>query len=455
MSDVEPERPLSELHLWEIRGVRDILIVLVCAFLFWLGYAMRDVTIPLLVALMLAYLFEPAISLIARTRWVPFGRIGAVSLLLTTITFILLIAAAFLVPRVVSQAVDLVGDVQSGLVRERLTRFVKEYVPDEYQADALVLVTELPVGVGDGAERIDLVKAEGSQLDLAKAERAQLDLVNAVSAQVTPVPTVPPDTTKSVEANPATPESSTAVSSAVAAATRSPFDIVNFAKSTGKVAWVVIADAIAVGMLVLLIPFYFFFFSVWYPKVLSFFNELLPDRSRSTIGPLLIRMDGAVAGFIRGRIVIAIIMAVLYAAGWMFIGVPYSILLAIVIGAFSIVPFLGLIGVPVAILMLALVELDIPEAQRMPWWGILLWPTLVFAIVNTLDGWVLTPIIAGKATNLDPVTILVAVLAGGSVLGVYGMLLAIPVAACIKILLSDLVIPKLQELGSRPPVGEP
>jgi predicted PurR-regulated permease PerM len=241
----------------------------------------------------------------------------------------------------------------------------------------------------------------------------------------------------------------------VAAATRSPFDIVNFAKSTGKVAWVVIADAIAVGMLVLLIPFYFFFFSVWYPKVLSFFNELLPDRSRSTIGPLLIRMDGAVAGFIRGRIVIAIIMAVLYAAGWMFIGVPYSILLAIVIGAFSIVPFLGLIGVPVAILMLALVELDIPEAQRMPWWGILLWPTLVFAIVNTLDGWVLTPIIAGKATNLDPVTILVAVLAGGSVLGVYGMLLAIPVAACIKILLSDLVIPKLQELGSRPPVGEP
>ena len=67
----------------------------------------------------------------------------------------------------------------------------------------------------------------------------------------------------------------------------------------------------------------------------------------------------------------------------------------------------------------------------------------------------LTPIIAGKATNLDPVTIFVAVLAGGSVLGAYGMLLAIPVAACIKILLSDLVIPKLKELGTRPPAHEP
>jgi predicted PurR-regulated permease PerM len=147
-------------------------------------------------------------------------------------------------------------------------------------------------------------------------------------------------------------------------------------------------------------------------------------------------------------------MAVLYAIGWMFVGVPYAILLAIVVGAFSLVPFLGLVGIPVAIILLALAQLDLPEAQRVAWWGVLLWPTLVFAIVNGLDGWVLTPIIAGKATNLDPVTIFVAVLAGGSVLGAYGMLLAIPVAACIKILLSDLVIPKLKELGTRPPAHE-
>lgn len=219
-------------------------------------------------------------------------------------------------------------------------------------------------------------------------------------------------------------------------------------------AWAVIAEAIAIGMLLFLIPFYFFFFSVSWPRVVAFIEDLMPERSLSTVDPLLRRMDNAVAGFVRGRIVIAIIMAVLYAVGWMIIGVPYSILLAIVVGAFSLVPFLGLVGIPVAIGMLALSELDLPAAERMTWLGILLWPTLVFAIVNTLDGWVLTPIIAGRATNLDPVTILVAVLAGGSVLGAYGMLLAIPVAACIKILLSDLVIPKLKELGARPRASE-
>ena len=50
----------------------------------------------------------------------------------------------------------------------------------------------------------------------------------------------------------------------------------------------------------------------------------------------------------------------------------------------------------------------------------------------------------GKSTNLDPVTIFVAILAGGSVLGVYGMLISIPVAACLKIMLSEVVVPKLQ-----------
>ena len=57
----------------------------------------------------------------------------------------------------------------------------------------------------------------------------------------------------------------------------------------------------------------------------------------------------------------------------------------------------------------------------------------------------LTPLIAGKATNLDPVTIFVAVLAGGSVLGAYGMLLAIPIAACVKILIQESVLPNVRK----------
>lgn len=155
-------------------------------------------------------------------------------------------------------------------------------------------------------------------------------------------------------------------------------------------------------------------------------------------------MDSAVAGFVRGRIVIAFIMAVVLAAGWMIVGVPYAILLGIGVGVLCAVPFLGLIGIPISIGLLFLDQLGVAEGERMVWWGIIVWPLLVFAIVQALDGWVLTPLIAGRATNLDPVTIFVAVLAGGSVLGAYGMLLAIPVAACIKILIQENLLPKIR-----------
>ena len=430
MSQGRPERPISDLHLWEIRSIRDILSVLVVAVLFWLGYVMRDVTIPLLVALLLAYLFEPLIAWMAKTRWIPFGRVGAVSWLLTGTTLVLLVVLALLVPRVVGQATDLIQDVRSGVVRTRLVQAVETHVPHEYQSVAMELVTTLPAGFTESQGQVDAAPV----VPASKAE----------TSDVTP-------TTSTSKLTKAT----DAAQSASETASKSGVDLVGIASRTGSVAWAVIVEVIAVGMLLFLIPFYFFFFSLWYPQVCEFVDSLIPESQSGTIVPLLQRMNNAVAGFVRGRIVIAIIMAVLYAVGWAFMGVPYAILLAIVVGAFSLVPFLGLVGIPVAIAMLAVAQFDLPEAQRMTWWGILLWPTLVFAVVNTLDGWVLTPLIAGKATNLDPVTIFVAVLAGGSVMGAYGMLIAIPIAACIKILLSDLVIPKLRELAGRVPGKSP
>jgi predicted PurR-regulated permease PerM len=73
----------------------------------------------------------------------------------------------------------------------------------------------------------------------------------------------------------------------------------------------------------------------------------------------------------------------------------------------------------------------------------LVWPTVVFVVVQSIEGYLLTPVIAGKATNLDPVTIVVAILAGGSVAGIYGMLLAIPIAACGKIAASRILLPRI------------
>ena len=84
----------------------------------------------------------------------------------------------------------------------------------------------------------------------------------------------------------------------------------------------------------------------------------------------------------------------------------------------------------------------------MTWFWILIGPTLVYGIVQFLEGYVLIPLIAGKATDLDPVSIFVAVLAGAAIAGVYGMLLSIPVAACLKIYLREVVMPHLRDWSS-------
>jgi len=207
-------------------------------------------------------------------------------------------------------------------------------------------------------------------------------------------------------------------------------------------------EVLSIGFLTALVPFYFWFFSINFPSALEFLRGLLPVSHRENVLKLAGEMDRAVSGFVRGRIVISVIMGVLIAVGWKFFGVPYAITLGVVVGVFSLVPYLSVVGLPIAVGLLAVDQLSHPEAQRMTWLWLLLGPTVVYGVVQLLEGYVLIPLIAGKATDLDPVSIFVAVLAGAAIAGVYGMLLSIPVAACFKIYLREVVLPRLREWSS-------
>ena len=378
---------ITKLHLWQIQWVRDLLLIFVIICGVWLGYAMRNITIPLLVALLLAYLFEPLISFLADNPKFPLGRIPVISGILTLLTGGVLLIIMITIPLVISQTSSLVNDVQDGQLRSKLEQLTERYAPDSVRQEVLETLSYLPDTATDTA-------AETTQSTVQETQTKNQQLAQ-------------------------------------------------LARTTGDVALVIIGKIIGFTILAVLIPFYFFFFCLWFPKVKEFARGLIPEGGKSKTVALLEKMDAAVAGFVRGRIVIACIMGTLLAIGWMIVGVPYAILLGIGVGVLCAVPFLGLVGIPLSIGLLFLDQLGLPEAQRMAWWGIILWPLLVFSIVQTLDGWLLTPLIAGKATNLDPVTIFVAVLAGGSVLGAYGMLLAIPVAACIKILIQEVLLPKI------------
>ena len=425
-----PSHDLNRIHIWQIQAVRDVMMVAAVIFLIWLGYAMRAVTVPLLVALLLAYLFEPLIQWMCNHPKLQLTRVRAVTMLLITIVGSLLIVLAIVVPLVIGQTSSLISNVRDGTMHERLAR-IGEYLPDGAREDFDNFLELLPAPrqrtrtfIQDDLDALDAPPAADDAVD------PEVDAAQPPSEQR--VREIVEEELARLQAQPPKTEG-----------TNWMFLARGGTEAIGRV----LGSAIKIALLVFLIPFYFFFFALWYPSVLRFARTLIPDKNKERSLELLHKMDRVVSGFVRGRIVIAFLMGVMFAIGWYMCGVPYAITLGIVIGVFSLVPYLAGLGLPLSIGLLYFDQLALPPESRsvwLGWWGVFLWPTLVYLFVQAIESYILTPMIAGKATNLDPVTVMVAVLAGGTVGGVYGMLLAIPVAACLKILWTEIVMPRIQ-----------
>jgi predicted PurR-regulated permease PerM len=116
--------------------------------------------------------------------------------------------------------------------------------------------------------------------------------------------------------------------------------------------------------------------------------------------------------------------------------VPYALLLGLLTGLLTIVPYLCTVGWPVALLAKYIDVLS--SSGAVAWTDILLWPSVVFVIVAFAEGWMLTPWIQSETMEMSALTVLVAVIIGGGLGGALGMLLAIPVTACGKIILEEL-----------------
>lgn len=453
--DADTVSALARMHIWQIQAVRDVLVVAAAIAVFWVGHALRTVTVPLLVALLLAYLFEPLIRRVSRHPKI--NRAGAVLTLLISVGGIFVVALALSLPLVVGQSIQFIDDIREGVMRQRVAR-LERWVPAAMRDEFDSLVQRLPAGpLPERLQPVEPASQEGPSADIAPAPK---DEGAGPPQDETPAAgiddqAVEPRLDEIIDARldqrlePLRRELALLQQrlEAPAPAEKDAADAWVLARRGLRTIVSVVGTLIGLGLLAFLIPFYFFFFSLWYPEVVHFGETLLPKKNKPRTLELLAKMDHVVAGFVRGRIVISIIMGILLAAGWLVCGVPYAIPLGLLVGVFCAIPYLGAIGIPAAVALLFFEQLGLPPEQRtiwLGWLGVFLWPTAWFAVVQTIEGYALTPMIAGKATKLDPVTIVVVVLAGGSVMGVYGMLLAIPVAACGKILFMDVLLPRIR-----------
>jgi predicted PurR-regulated permease PerM len=169
-----------------------------------------------------------------------------------------------------------------------------------------------------------------------------------------------------------------------------------------------------------------------WPKVLAAIDGALPLDNAGTIRDLARESNAAVAGYIRGQALVCVCLATIYGVGLTLAGLQFGFVIGLIAGLISFIPFVGtLVG--------ATLSIGMAIAQFAPEWVDVGKVAVVFLIGHLLEGNVLSPKLVGDRVGLHPVWIMFALLAGGSLFGFVGVLLAVPIAAIIGVLVRYLL----------------
>lgn len=419
-SDTHQSSPnWASLHLWHMQPVRDVLLGLGIFAIFLIGQRISVVTVPLLIAILLAYLFEPVIVWLMK-RFNLARRTSVIAIIASMVLFIglpALLGSTYAVGQLVTigtTTVDNIGYVYKALgdPEEEAAEYLRTQI-DPSAPIATSAVDEPAKVIKPAHSKADnwiwieqqIRKSKTKDNAFGKAGNTAIEWVTLNSDRVA-------ETAAGVGVN--------AASSILS----------------------MIGAVFGLGFMAFITAFFFFFTATEWIGLQQFGSNLLPDKNRDKVIDLLQKFDRVISGFIRGRITIAFIQAIVFSIGFFLIGVPGAFILGPVVALLSIVPYLALIGVPIAV---SLLWLQGYGGFRGELWWVIGAPTVLYFLGQALDDYILTPKIQGKSTGMDTPTILFASIAGGALFGIFGMLIAIPIAACVKILIQEIFWPKFKD----------
>ena len=184
-----------------------------------------------------------------------------------------------------------------------------------------------------------------------------------------------------------------------------------------------------------LIPIYAFYFLLEKQGISDQWRDYLPvqdSKFKDEAVFVINAINGYLVAFFRGQVLVAICDGVLYTIGFVLIGLPYALLIGVMATCLTIIPFLGAITTCVSALVIALVAFGDWQHPAMV--------LAVFAVVQSLEGLVIQPKIMGERVGLHPMTIIIALMVGTTLLGgILGGILAIPLAAVLRVLMARYV----------------
>lgn len=182
-----------------------------------------------------------------------------------------------------------------------------------------------------------------------------------------------------------------------------------------------------------------------FPRFAANFRRFVPLRYRDLADDLSAKADLAVGGYLRGQLFITMVLGVMIWAGLSIIGIPLATAIGFLAAVFNLVPYLGpILGVTPAILLGFTVS---PLAAVLA--------ALVFLVANQLEAHVLSPLILSRNTNLHPVTVMLAIMAGIGLMGLLGALLAVPLVALVKVVAEDYLLTRPAFAGAAPSEPSP
>ncbi len=216
----------------------------------------------------------------------------------------------------------------------------------------------------------------------------------------------------------------------------------------------------ALGALVaaLIVPILAVYLLHDFDRMTTGLRQLLPPRFRADVVEMASEIDAVLSQFLRGQLTVMAILAVLYGGAYTALGVRLAIPIGIAAGILNIVPYVGSAFALVAGLLMAVVGGGS--------WGQIIGVIVAYVVVQTLEGFVITPRIVGESVGLREVWVLLALFVGGEMFGVLGVLLAVPFAAVAKIFIGRglkryhesalfLGAPEAAELASEQPRAAP
>lgn len=179
-------------------------------------------------------------------------------------------------------------------------------------------------------------------------------------------------------------------------------------------------------LIVILAPIIAFYLLVDTPHLRRVAESLVPDGARAEVMHIARRLNRAIGGFFRGQLMVAAIVGLASSIGLLAIGLRFWFLVGMIAGLFNLIPLIGpwVGGIPGV--MIALTTGSLLQAVGV---------VVVMVAVQQIDNHVITPYVMQRAVQLHPAAVVLALLAGGTLMGFLGLLFAVPVAAVLKIVI--------------------